>query len=66
MRQTAGKRRCKSLKLRRNSARNASNRDGQDVVAVLSDEFEPVSDWTVSLSFIPRKDHAIQQVQRRG
>jgi len=35
-------------------------------MAVLPDEFEPVSEWTKSLSLMTRRDRATRQEQRRG
>ena len=36
------------------------------LVEVLPDEFEPVSEWTVSLSLMTRRDRATRQEQRHG
>jgi len=40
--------------------------DLNDKMAVLSDGFELVSAWTVTLPFILRRDHATQRERRHG
>lgn len=40
--------------------------DGLEEYKVLADELEPVSEWTVTLPLMPRKDRATQQEWRHG